>query len=124
MTCRGHEVAGNGRKGGSRSEPTVYTASNTKSNSNDSSSEVEPLSMSPSASQNPSLEIVCKDFHGRVTAFLNRKPSTHTANSDVKWDTKREANLVCQVQERTRTSLAVIEKALQEYEYVASSGPR
>lgn len=51
----------------------------------------------------PSLEAVCADLHGRVSAFLNK-----TADSD---STRK-------VQEQVRISISVIEKALTDYECV------
>jgi FAD synthetase len=50
-----------------------------------------------------SLETVCKDLHGRVSAFLKRPP---------------DSDMIRRVQEQTRVSIDVIEKALKDYECV------
>lgn len=55
-------------------------------------------------SQPQSLAEVCADLHQRVTNFLNAEPENEV--------TKR-------TQEQARTSIQVIEKALQDYEYVS-----
>jgi hypothetical protein len=47
------------------------------------------------------LEEVCKDIHRRVTAFLDKPP---------------DSDLTRRVQEQTRISIEVIEKALNDYE--------
>ena len=52
-----------------------------------------------------SLAEVCADLHQRVTNFLNAAP---------------ESEVVRRTQEQTRTSIRVIEKALQDYGYVHS----
>ena len=49
----------------------------------------------------PTLEAVCKDTHRRVSAFLNRPP---------------DSDFVRRVQEQTRISIGVVEKALNDYE--------
>jgi hypothetical protein len=48
-----------------------------------------------------SLEIVCEDLYRRVTAFLSKPP---------------DSDFTQRVQEQTRISIGVIEKALKEYE--------
>jgi hypothetical protein len=48
-----------------------------------------------------SLEAVCEDLHRRVTAFLKKPP---------------DSDLTRTVQEQTRISIGVIEKALKDYE--------
>lgn len=58
------------------------------------------------ASHPATLEAVCEDLNRRVTAFLN-KPS--------------DSDLTRRVQQQTKVSIAVIEKALNEYEYVPLS---
>lgn len=46
---------------------------------------------------------ICADLDHRVTNFLNAAPET---------------DIVRQTQDQTRASIAIIEKALQDYEYV------
>lgn len=53
-----------------------------------------------------SLADVCADLNQRVTSFLTASP---------------ESEVVKRTQEQTRISIKVIEKALEDYEYVAST---
>ena len=50
-----------------------------------------------------SLASVCADLHARVTHFLNAEPDTETLR---------------RTQAQTRVAISVIEKALQDFEYV------
>lgn len=68
----------------------------------DGEEDASPLSATIPASTS-SLEAVSQDMNRRVTAFLNRRP---------------DSDLVRRVQEQTRISIAVIEKALTDYECV------
>lgn len=52
---------------------------------------------------NQTLAEACADLHARVSNFLNAEP---------------ESDVVRRTQEQTKTSMGVIEKALQDYEYV------
>lgn len=60
-----------------------------------------PANITPA--KTPSLEAVCEDIHGRISAFLDKPP---------------DSELRRRVQEQTRISIGVIEKALNDYECV------
>ncbi|ERF71524.1 hypothetical protein EPUS_00513 [Endocarpon pusillum Z07020] len=71
----------------------------------DGEEDASPSSTTAPASV-PSLEAVCADLHGRVSAFLNKTPDSDS--------TRR-------VQEQVRISIGVIEKALTDYEFSSLS---
>lgn len=58
----------------------------------------------PPPQQQQMLAEVCADLNQRVTTFLNAAP---------------ESEIVRRTQDQTRVAIGVIEKALQDYEYVA-----
>lgn len=70
--------------------------------------DASPSSATTPASPKRSLEAVCDDLHRQVTAFLSRPP---------------DSELVRKVQEQTRVSIGIIEKALNDYECVKPSPP-
>lgn len=55
------------------------------------------------ADASTTLSEVCADVHSRVSAFLSATP---------------KSDLMKRTQEQTRISLGIMEKALQDYEYV------
>jgi hypothetical protein len=57
------------------------------------------------ADASTTLSEVCSDMHSRVSAFLSTSP---------------KSDIIRRTQEQTRISLGVIEKALQDYEWVVS----
>jgi len=65
-----------------------------------------PATDSSVVQQQRSLAEVCADLNQRVTSFLTASP---------------ESKAVKRTQEQTRISIKVIEKALEDYKYVAST---
>jgi hypothetical protein len=65
--------------------------------------EEDASSASAAGSAPSSLEAVCADLHRRVSAFLDKPP---------------DSDLTRRVQEQVRISIGVIEKALNDYEFV------